>query len=303
MEYGFTGSSTEKKQKISVSFFQLSHYSFRQTHNTMKTVMQKTTIFRSVLFIIAAFTGICCNAQREADKMYSKQVTRAIDLREKQNQPIFAKNKEITRLLLNAVKSGEITPYTNDSLTTKMTITEFLSNLTMPASGPVVNLNIPSDTMNAFLNYGPDWRQMVSFREEYFPSDLYQMEIKEDVIFNKNTSQLKYNIHSITIFVPADHPSNVKGIQLPVATFRYSDVVQKVFSNPSVIWYNTQNESAHLSLTDAFDLRLFSSYIIKVNNAGDKMLADIYHDEKTGRYASEWAAAELMEFEHHLWEY
>ena len=300
MKFGFTGSY---RKKILYLFYSSVITAIRQTHNTMKTVMQKSFSIRSVLFITAILTGICCQAQRAADRMYSKQVTRAIDLREKQNQPIFAKNKEITRLLVNAVKSGEITPYTNDSLTTKMIMTDFLNNLTMPSSGPVVNLNNPSDTMNAFLNYGPDWRQLVSFREEYFPSDLYQMEIKEDIIFDKNISQLKYNIHSITIFVPADHPSNVKGIQLPVATFRFSEVAEKIFSNPSAIWYNTQNESAHLSLKDAFDLRLFSSYIIKVNNAGDKMLADIYHDEKTGRYASEWAAAELMEFEHHLWEY
>ncbi|MGN6647885.1 MAG: hypothetical protein ACTHJT_15285 [Cytophaga sp.] len=40
--------------------------------------------------------------------MYQKTVVRALDLREKQNGPIFSRNRKITALLINGVESGLI---------------------------------------------------------------------------------------------------------------------------------------------------------------------------------------------------
>ena len=55
------------------------------------------------------------------EQHYKVRVWRNIDLREKQNKWFFAKNGEISKLVVDAVKSGEITDvYQNDSLTTKL---------------------------------------------------------------------------------------------------------------------------------------------------------------------------------------
>ena len=72
-----------------------------------------------------------------SDIMWKKTLLRAMDLREKQNTPLFSRNKEITKLILEAVAKGELTPYANDSLERKLTIDEFNENLTVPAEGPV----------------------------------------------------------------------------------------------------------------------------------------------------------------------
>src|SRR5690606_36096284 len=61
---------------------------------------------------------------------YKRRVWRTIDLREKQNKGFFSNNGEITKLIVDAVRSGEITDiYTHDSLTTKMSKEDFLNGL------------------------------------------------------------------------------------------------------------------------------------------------------------------------------
>src|SRR3989337_2327560 len=63
---------------------------------------------------------------------YKRRVWRTIDLYEKQNKGFFSNNGEITRLIVDAVKSGEIPDiYASDSLTTKLSTEEFLNRLVM----------------------------------------------------------------------------------------------------------------------------------------------------------------------------
>lgn len=239
----------------------------------------------------------------ESDIMYKKTILRALDLREKQNQPIFSRNKEITRLLIEATRRGEITPYATDSLKEGriLTLAEFDEVMRIPTS---------LDTMALYDMYGPEWKSNPEVApmlasQFYFPQDLYQMQIKEDLIFDKQRSRMYFDIHSITMLIPADHPQNVKGIEIPVASFEYKELAENVFKdNPNAIWYNPKNEQEHRNLADAFELRLFSSYIIRVSNPMNAYLVDIYGgDQQKGILASQWAAFELLEYEHNLWEF
>ncbi len=236
-----------------------------------------------------------------SDIMWKKTLIRAVDLREKQNKPLFSRNREITRLLLDAVAKGDITPYRNDSLVTKLTIDEFNENNLVPSDVAVLTaeekeIALLNGDSSVLQQGGPAY---------YFPTDLYQMEVKEDLIFDKQRSRLYYDIIAVTMYVPADHPQNIKGIQTVVASFSYKELVDKLFKdNPKAIWFNVQNDQQHKNLADAFDLRLFASYIIKVSNPYDAYLVDIYGgDQQKGIMASQWAAMELLEYEHNLWEF
>jgi len=236
-----------------------------------------------------------------SDIMWKKTLIRAVDLREKQNKPLFSRNREITRLLLDAVAKGDITPYRNDSLVSKLTIDEFNENNLVPSDVAVLTaeekeIALLNGDSSVLQQGGPAY---------YFPTDLYQMEVKEDLIFDKQRSRLYYDIIAVTMYVPADHPQNIKGIQTVVASFSYKELVEKLFKdNPKAIWFNVQNDQQHKNLADAFDLRLFASYIIKVSNPYDAYLVDIYGgDQQKGIMASQWAAMELLEYEHNLWEF
>ncbi|HEV7348706.1 gliding motility protein GldN [Telluribacter sp.] len=66
------------------------------------------------------------------DIMMKRTLWRRVDLKEKQNLPMFAQNNEITRYLIEAAKAGLITPYVNDSCTTELTPEMFQKKLIMP---------------------------------------------------------------------------------------------------------------------------------------------------------------------------
>ena len=236
-----------------------------------------------------------------SDVMYQKTVTRALDLREKQNEPLFARNMEITALIINGVENGFVKAYVNDSLNQQLSIVDFNKKMQSPALAA-----LSTDTVDLFLEYGENWREMKKMleNEKYTARDFYQMEIKEHVLFDKQQSKWVYDIQTVTFYIPADHPLNSRGIQIAVASFSYRELVQNLFKdNPKAIWYNVENDHENKNLADAFDLRLFSAYIIKVSNAQDQYVSDMYSDEQKGRMASNWSAEKLMEYEHNLWEF
>lgn len=238
----------------------------------------------------------------ESDIMYKKTIVRAIDLREKQNKPIFSKNKEITKLVIEAVERGDLKPYATDSLEEgrQLTIEEFKENYKIPSD----QAELTEEEKQIALSNGDSSVLTAGGPNYYFPRDLYQMQLKEDLIFDKQRSRMYYDVHAVTILVPSDHPANIKGIELPVASFAYRDLCKILKDNPNAIWYNPQNDAQHHNIQDAFDLRLFSSYIIKVSNPDDAYLVDIYGGDQTkGIMASQWAAFELLEYEHNLWEF
>jgi len=249
----------------------------------------------------------------KSDIMWKKTVLRAVDLREKQNEPIFSKDREITRMIIDAVKAGVIRPYATDSLWEGkvLTIDEFLDLIKIPSAEAEI-----SEEDAAFMaEEEDDWgdeggddeaaEEIKVGADFFFPKDLYQMQIIEDMIFDKQRSVMYYDVLAVKMFVPADHVDNIKGIEIPIATFSYKELKEKVFTgNPNAIWYNPYNDSEHRTLAEAFELRLFSSYIIKVSNPADEYLIDIYGgDPRTGILASQWKGYELLEFEHNLWEF
>jgi len=232
----------------------------------------------------------------ESDVMYKKTIIRAMDLREKQNLPMFSTNKEITRIIIDAVKKGELKPYTSDSLDQGRTLTkeEFVKKIVQAAPSEEDAEPDP----NADPNAAPAEAQGM----EYLPKQLYQMQMKEDYIFDKQRSRAYHDIQCITMMIPSEF--NPKGIEEPIRTFKYKDLVEVFKKDPRAIWFNPNNDSEHKNLVDAFDLRLFSSYIIKVSNPRDEYLVDIYSEsQKQGIMSSYWSADKLMEYEHNLWEF
>lgn len=254
----------------------------------------------------------------KSDVMWQKSVLRAIDLREKQNEPLMSNGREMPQILIDAVKAGVITAYKSDSLSdgTPLTKEEFLKNIQIPSTE--VELTEEEKEFAANEDSDDDWGDEEGGDDEggdsdsggddaagaeyFFAKQLYQMQVKEDMIFDKQRSVMYYDIIGLGMFVPADNPDNIKGIELPIAWFSFKELIEKVFKdNPDAIWYNPYNDAEHRSLADAFELRLFSSYIIKVSNPADEYIVDIYGgNPQVGIMASEWKAYELLEYEHNL---
>ena len=269
-----------------------------------------------------------------SDIMFSKTITRAIDLREKQNKPMFSEGKEISRVIIEAVKRGELQAYRNDSLTKTITPAEMTSNMSYAEASAGLSDEEKAagfseqDAGGAWGaasddGWGTSKKKTATSKTkgktkavavkatpppppsyEYRYKDLYQMELKEDMIFDKKRSRMYHDIKTITLLVPATLASNTSGIEKTIGTFKYSDLVRVFRNNPDkAIWFNSQNDAQHKNLADAFELWLFNSYIVKVSNPNDARLDEIYGGQQQGVLASQQAASDLIEYEYNLWSF
>jgi len=225
-----------------------------------------------------------------SDIMWKKNYTRVLDLREKQNQSWMAVGNELSKLLIEGVTSGKITAYTSDKLIKTMNINEFLTKMTIPAGE---------------IDYDPyfDSVQYDIEPEYYFPNQLYIVELTENAIFDKKESRIKYDIQTISLYIPADLADNLKGVQEHLVTLKYIDCVKYFNELNQWVWYNRANSQEHKGFSQAFDLRLFASTIVKVSNPEDLYIEDIYGSPEAGILGAQQESFKLMEMEHHLYEY
>ena len=304
-------------KKIAFSFFfflVLTNLSFGQQTMAKKGQAEKETKGEK------GTGGMNPNSVRpinESDVMWKSRIWRRLDMREKQNQPFFSKNNEITKYLIEAVKAGLIDVYASDSLTTKLTLEQFNDHLKLDNAGGGLTEEEKKAGMSESTDDG--WgetpkkdasgkpvvevaKPKVVESVEYFPKELNTLEMMEDMVFDKQRSRIYFDIQAITIFIPA--AVTTRGFDVPVGSFKYKDIDRYFRSNPSkFIWYNAQNEAQHKNMADAFDLRLFYGRITKKSDPQDRDLSAIYGSDRKGLEKSQQLEYQLMEFEHNLWEY
>lgn len=277
--------------------------------------------FVLTLVLIATFNGfgqekapLIKPEVEETQIMFKKMVWRRMDLKEKQNSPFFSLNGEISKLLIEAVDEGLITPYRSDSCINFMPDIIFVSNISVeqeqnPFVGGGFNTGGFNDSESEEEETNnSDEPRLLSIPEEEF-SILY---LREEVIFDRNRSRMYNYIKSITLALPADAGStyNPAGFEKPVAHFDYDEVVA-LFRGPyaeRAIYYNNQNPGKHLNMSDAFELRLFNAPITRVSNDQNLDIRQIYQDQFAADamgyiVIQQKYEYDLMEYESELWEY
>lgn len=240
---------------------------------------------------------------RQDDQMFKKALWFRLDLRQKMNVGFFTENREITRVLIQAVKDGVIRPFKNDSLTTRLSYTEFMENLQIPNSGGEEGIASSEEWDENDAVWGGDAdadKATAPAADEYMPKQLYLLEIKEDLIFDKRRSRMYHDVLALSIVIPAEQTPT--GIEKVMASFSYKELVHYVFrNNPNATWYNPQNSAEHHNLEDAFTLRLFSGILVKYENPKNNTLVDMYKGGRKSVIMSDQILQKLMEYESNLW--
>ena len=294
------------------------------------------------LLVAVAVAPLCAFAQKELpqynpnsinpipryEQLYKLRVWRDVDLLEKQNKGLFARNGQVTKLLIDAARSGEIpTVYLSDSLTTPLTKEEFQTKMVLQ-EGVVFEAWDPARTYYLYdivsfngQNYecqldntvgvspgqasGGEWiKSQQGQAMEYLAQDITKLTVVEDVIFDRRRSRLYYDIQCFGLSA-FDEPT---GTWKNLGWYKYKDV-EKVFRNnpEKAIWFNRQNTAENKNYADAFLLRLFKGVITKIENPDDMTITETYTANNRPYYESvwarEWAEIELMEKEHNLWEF
>ena len=249
----------------------------------------------------------------ESYLMWKRTLWRRVDLKEKQNKPFFAMNRELSKIIISAVERGVLIPYRSDSVNDAnvMSREDFLINIQQE------NLDAEDDFDDGGFEDDPF---AAAFEDDPFATDEEEIEtgpifipnrefsifeIKEDLYFDRIHSRIYFDIQSISMYLPGDSFYNLTGVEKPVASFRFIDLYNLFKSMPKeAIWFNDSNIAQHKNLGDAFLLRLFKGIIVKIANADDVRVSELYaKSRKDGIMASFKVEQDLMEWEANLWEY
>jgi hypothetical protein len=267
----------------------------------------------------------------ESNVAYKVGLWRRIDLREKQNQPLFSNNNEITKHLIEGVKSGILDAYEGEDLAKRLTLDQFnermfkrfegggLSQEEIDAgfgtdaasddgwgesSGTDDGWGEDTATEDNTQNGTPPAPKTVQASTdgyEMYPNEFYILELKEDWIFDRQRSRQYFDVQTVTIKIPAEGSND--GLEKVLASFKFKDLEHFFRNNPNAVWFNEANTAKHINLADAFELRLFHGRIVKKSNSLDKYLDEQYGSPKEALNKSQEIEYELIEFEHNLWEF
>jgi gliding motility associated protien GldN len=219
---------------------------------------------------------------REDDKMYQVAVWRRIDLREKYNLPLYGsgdtKNNGIINHIYKAVvDDNALEVFSDEEFKTPMSIAEFQENYWLAANG-----------------------------DSIFTKNLYYLDFREDFIFDKHHSQIRFDIKYLELVMPS--PTNANAGQKTIAYIRFKDFYNHFKDHPEARWLNFQNTSKNLTYDQAFELRLFRSIIRKYTNPEDALIADMVRSDHPNPDMQAFLNSleyeyQLLEFENGLWEW
>lgn len=235
---------------------------------------------------------------READVMLCNRVHRIIDTREKMNVVMNWPKNPLSIILFNAITIGNgsapIPAYVvnSDSLATQMDVETIIDKFSYEIVTTIIDPYDENSTIDTVLI-------VPIFAEEA----ILKYEVMEDWIFDKQRSMYFPRIVAIA---PMYQPY-IGGVKLDryykLCWIKWEDV-KSVLVNQEV--FNRQNDAMRLSYLDFFELRMFSSYIVKKSNVFDNYIQD-YEEFQDNSYAaileSDKIKNSLFEWEHDLWEW
>ena len=247
----------------------------------------------------------------ESYLMWKKTLWRRVDLKEKQNKPFFARNREMSKIIIEAVERGVLIPYDSDSVNDSNVMSREIFIENIQQADDEIEEEEGFDLDDPFAGFGDDDPfaddvEEVAVGPIFIPKREFSIfEIKEDLYFDRIHSRIYFDIQAITMYLPGDSFYNPAGFEKPIASFRFIDLFNLFKSmNKDAIWYNENNIAQHKNLGDAFLLRLFKGIIVKIANADDIRVSELYaKSRKDGIMASFKVEQDLMEWESNLWEY
>ncbi|MEP6926963.1 MAG: gliding motility protein GldN [Ginsengibacter sp.] len=242
---------------------------------------------------------------REDDAVYREKVWREIDTREKMNLPFrYAAsedngNQRFISILFKAIQDGPdnsgVTVFNpiDDRFTTPMTISEVADKI----SGGAVQVPI-TDSLGNVTSYK-------TVTAEVNLDSFYKFRIKEEVIFDKESSRLFWRILGIA---PVKNVVTSQGVNLGETElfWVYYPDMRPIFAKYEV--YNGKNFGARMSWEELFESRMFYGRIIKstLDNPWDQKLSEqqgLKDSKILQLLEGENIKERIFNYEQNLWSY
>ncbi|PWU04057.1 MAG: hypothetical protein C5B52_02160 [Bacteroidetes bacterium] len=243
---------------------------------------------------------------REDDAVYREKVWREIDIREKMNLPFRYKadedngNQRFIAILLNTVKSGEVTAFdasVDDRFTTPMTLEAIGDKL----SGKCDTTLVPDLAKDPTLAKGIMKDSVIC--EEFNMDDITKFRVKEEWVFDKESSRMYVRI--LGIAPVKTYMDKVTGKEIgsaPIFWVYYPDM-RPTLAKYEV--YNAKNFGARMSWEELFESRYFSSYIVKstLENPYNMYVKEYIKDPILRLLESDNVKEKIFNYEQDLWSY
>lgn len=234
---------------------------------------------------------------REDDKFWEKRIWQVIDVREKINLPFqynvedeSGVNQLFINILLNAIKNKEVEAFSpvDDRFTTVMPYEEIQGKIsgeerTVKSIDPVTGEE-----------------KMVTTRDDFDPRTIKQYKVKEVWVFDKEASALKVRILGIAPMVSRMNEDGTVRASIPLFWVYYPDM-RPILAKYDV--YNQNNDAATISWEDLFEMRFFSSYVIKENNTYNREIKDYIKDGVMRLLEGQAVKDRIFNKEQDLWAY
>jgi len=242
---------------------------------------------------------------REDDAVYRQRVWREIDVHEKMNLPFVYKasedngNQRFISILLNLIHSGDVTAFDaniDDRFTTPMTFRQIAESMV----GKPKVIQIPDMTLDPDGSKG--LTKDTTIQEEFNPDQVERYEIKEEWVFDKESSRMYVRILGIA---PEKTILNADGsfrAVLPIFWVYYPDLRTFLAKYEA---YNGKNYGARMSWEELFESRMFSSRVVKstIDNPGDNFISAYIKDPILGLLEGDNIKEKIFNYEQDLWSY
>ncbi len=236
------------------------------------------------------------------DQVYRQVIWRVIDTREKMNMGFNYEadedngNQRFMNILLKHIKEGDVTAFdaVNDRFTTPLTVAQVAKML----AGVCSDIEV-SDFENDPTG---ELKKIVRTCDEFDPTTIQQFAVKEEIIFDRETSRLHFRTLGIA---PIKFVFNEDGSfrnSYRMMWLYYPDL-RKHLSRYDA--YNPRNMGARMSWEEVFESRFYSSYIYKstLNNPTDRNLELLVKDPLMRLLEGDKIKETIFNWEQDQWSY
>lgn len=240
---------------------------------------------------------------READVMWAKDIYRIIDLKQKQNLPMYYPLRPINdrynlvQLILWGIDNEGIRAFSSDDPKNEFTIP--LDRTKIDESfGAGTDVIQKTDMNTGFVSD-------TTIYNERRTDEVKQIMVKEKWFFDKNHSVMNVRIVGLcpirVYYQLDDQGMPTETILKRKTVWVYFPELRPLFARHEM--FNENNDAQRISFDDFFSQRRFNSYIFAESN--------VYENRNIGSYAlgmdalleAERVKQYLFETEHDLWEY
>jgi gliding motility associated protien GldN len=241
---------------------------------------------------------------REDDAVYMHRVWREIDVHEKMNLPFVYKaegdlgNQRFIYILLNSIKNDSITAFAaaDDRFTTPIGWKEIIEKLVgVPRPIVIPDMVKDPDGSKGFM-------KDTVIVDEFNPDKVEKFWIKEDWVFDKESSRMHVRILGIAPLKTITNDDGSYRDVMPLFWIYYPDL-RPIFAKHEV--YNGRNYGARMSWEELFESRMFASRIIKstINNPNDELIKQYIKDPILALLEGDNIKEKIFNYEQDLWSY